>query len=149
MDENDDLASNIFLYQMVNIGKQLKHRARKPRAKEQGGKCQREVRKYREYDGWCWNTERYPDKRKKRDADDDDQVENLRKEYLSHSNEETALNLLSKDPWVPGTFTGPDQWISSSAMLLYSLPSEQRITDFATFIFCKLNKPDDQPRDLF
>ena len=34
---------------MVNIGNQLKYRARKPRAKGRRGKC--EVRKYRHYGG--------------------------------------------------------------------------------------------------
>ena len=44
--------------------------------------------------------------------------------------------------WKPNTVTGPQQWVTYSAMLTSSLSSGQMIRDFATFIYCKLNHPD-------
>ena len=91
------------------------------------------------------NTQRL---RGKRDTSESE-LSRLREEYLGNSNKQTARELLSADPWIPGNFTGSDQWISYSAMLTVSLPSHQGITDFATFIYCKLNQPLDHPADLF
>ena len=99
-----------------------------------------------------WTAESWELRVQKREAEED--VESLiaerEQEYLDNSNTETALNLLKVNPWVPGTLTGPDQWISRSASVTYAMITEKQIRDFATFIFCKLNQPEfDHPRDLF
>jgi len=84
------------------------------------------------------------------DGDSEDNIELLKKEYLKESNHENAEKLLAVAPWIPGNFTGSDQWISYSAMLTYSLPNDVELEDFATFMFCKLNEPNnDHPVDLF
>ena len=157
----NDVTANGILKEVVNIARQLKYRARGARAN-----ClsSRGYDSYDEYgscsDGYSSNsydpsrpaprpvkanTQRL---RGKRDTSESE-LSRLREEYLGNSNKQTARELLSADPWIPGNFTGSDQWISYSAMLTVSLPSHQGITDFATFIYCKLNQPLDHPADLF
>ena len=72
----------------------------------------------------------------------DRDIARLKLEYLENSNKRTAAALLATGGWQPNTVTGPDQWITYSAMLTHSLPSDQQIRDFAAFIFCKLNYPE-------
>ena len=130
---------------MVNIAKQLKYRARQGRARPSAALCgpsARFYRGYRSYRGYISQC------RRKREATKD--KAELEEAYLKNSTKDTAEDLLAVSPWTPGNFTGPDQWISYSAMLTYSLPSIQGIRDFATFIYCKLNKAElDHPVDLF
>jgi len=131
----NDVTSNGILAEVVHIAKQLKYRARNARRKI--------VNKY--VSPGCKIKEKY---RCKREATT--RKMELEEAYLKNSTEETANTLLDVSPWIPGNFTGPDQWISYSAMLTASLPSQQRIKDFATFIYCKLNKSaNDHPVDLF
>ena len=78
--------------------------------------------------------------RSRRSTDGD--IAQLEQEYLEKTNKETAEALLAAGGWHPGTVTGPEQWVTFSAMLTTSLPSNQMIRDFATFIYCKLNHPD-------
>ena len=150
--------------EVVNIARQLKYRARRARARCLTAAAEN----YDTYDGYNGCSNEYNDYyegqvrpaiqavtkgkrlrgRGKRETSED-QLSQLRQGYLGNSNKETARELLSADPWVPGTLAGPDQWISYSAMLTVSLPSHQGITDFATFIYCKLNQPLDHPADLF
>ena len=134
---------------VVNIAKQLKYRARQGRAR---AACSlRFYRGYRKYG--CGGGVEYYDGivingRKKREVTNN--KAELEEAYLKNSTKETADKLLAVSPWIPGNFTGPEQWISYSAMLTSSLPSQERIKDFATFIYCKLNQPGlDHPADLF
>jgi len=163
----NDVTSNGILAEVVNIAKQLKYRARQGRAR---GGCLYSGRSYRSYEGYrgyepCGGAEGYSGSElyiphqiapapapapalTKREATSK-KVE-LEEAYLKNSNKETAKDLLAVSPWIPGNFTGPDQWISYSAMLTYSLPSQQGLRDFATFIYCKLNQPGlDHPADLY
>ena len=141
----NDVTANGILKEVVNIARQLKYRARTGRAKPApGGRCA--VRRYESY--WCGLFTNDYESKRKRDTREDD-LRRLKEEYLNNSNKQTAMDLLSADPWIPGTLAGPHQWLSYSAMLTYSLPSQQGIRDFATFIFCKLNQPRDHPPDLF
>ena len=79
--------------------------------------------------------------REKRSTDGD--IARLEEEYLDNTNKETAEALLEAGAgWQPNTVTGPEQWVAYSAMLTSSLPSNQMIRDFATFIYCKLNYPE-------
>merc|ERR1712126_419115 len=148
----NDVTSNGILAEVVNIAKQLKYRARQGRARPSAA-CGPSARFYRGYRGYGprGGVEYYDGivfNRRKREATKD-QAE-LEEAYLSNSTKDTAEELLAVSPWIPGNFTRPDQWISYSAMLTYSLPSEQGIRDFATFIYCKLNKAElDHPVDLF
>ena len=163
----NDVTANGILKEVVNIARQLKYRARRARAR-----CLTSASEsYNTYDSYNGCSNEYDDYtqiranpgpvirtrtkkpmrttfRGKRETSDD-QMSELRQGYLANSNKETARKLLSADPWIPGTLAGPDQWVSYSAMLTYSLPSQQGIRDFATFIFCKLNQPRDHPTDLF
>merc|ERR1719213_535614 len=143
----NDVTANGILKEVVNIAGQLKYRARSGRAKPGPAPAGCASRRYESY--WCGLfTNDYVSQKRKRDTREDD-LSRLREEYLNNSNKETAMDLLSVDPWIPGTLARPDQWVSYSAMLTYSLPSQQGIRDFATFIFCKLNQPGDHPADLF
>ena len=135
----NDVTANGILEDLARFAKKLKYFSRQPR--------QRTTNK------WTQMSESWGRKElQKREAEED--VESLiaerEQEYLDNSNTETALNLLKVSPWVPGTLTGPDQWISRSASVTYAMITEKQIRDFATFIFCKLNQPEfDHPRDLF
>ena len=164
----NDVTANGILKEVVNIARQLKYRARRARARCLTAAAEN----YDTYDGYNGCSNEYNDYygnsspgpsfgdwiipgrpkklrgRGKRETSED-QLSQLRQGYLGNSNKETARELLSADPWVPGTLAGPHQWISYSAMLTVSLPSHQGITDFATFIYCKLNQPLDHPADLF
>ena len=83
--------------------------------------------------------------RKKRsdiDEEDSENIEVLMKNYLGNSNEETANEILmSNAAWNPGQLVGPvfDKWVPYSAMLTYSIPSDDGIKDFAYFMYCMLN----------
>merc|ERR1712227_26090 len=151
----NDVTSNGILAEVVNIAKQLKYRARQGRQLSTGCLSSRSYRGYRGYRGYgpCGGAEKYTSgrlyqQRRKREATND--KAELKEAYLKNSTKERAEDLLEVSPWIPGNFSGPDQWISYSAMLTYSLPSQQSIRDFATFIYCKLNKPElDHPEDLF
>ena len=162
----NDITANGILKEVVNIARQLKYRARRARARCLSSASE----SYNTYDSYNGCSNEYDDytglsvssprpliraketKRKrlrgKREASVDE-MRRLREEYLNNSNKLTARDLLSADPWIPGTLAGPDQWLSYSAMLTFSLPSQQGIRDFATFIFCKLNQHRDHPADLF
>jgi len=140
----NDVTANGILEDLARFAKKLKYFSRQPRA--------------RTTDRWTSETwgsrQQHIQKREAEDDNNEEDGESLiaqrEQEYLDNSNTETALNLLKVSPWVPGTLTGPDQWISRSASVTYAMITEKQITDFATFIFCKLNQPEfDHPRDLF
>ena len=146
----NDVTANGILEDLARFAKKLKYFSRQPRAREVSDKWKVKVKSN------SWGSGR-----RKREAEEDvealeaeEDVERLiaerEREYLDNSNTETALNLLKVSPWVPGTLSGPDQWISRSASVTYAMITEKQIRDFATFIFCKLNQPEfDHPRDLF
>jgi len=144
----NDVTANGILEDLARFAKKLKYFSRQPRA--------RTTEKWCDGDG-CITAETWG-RRLKREAEDVGDEENgesliiaeREQEYLDNANTETALALLKVNPWVPGTLTGPDQWISRSASVTYAMITEEQIRDFATFIFCKLNQPEfDHPRDLF
>ena len=85
--------------------------------------------------------------RGKRSAEEE--IARLPDEYLNNTNQETAWALVRTGGWKPNTVTGPKEWVPYSAMLYTSLPTDQEITDFATFLYCKLNQPEAFPTDLF
>ena len=135
----NDVTANGILEDLARFAKKLKYFSRQPRQRTTNKRTQMSE---------SWGRKEL----QKREAEED--VESLiaerEQEYLDNSNTETALNLLKVSPWVPGTLTGPDQWISRSASVTYAMITEKQIRDFATFIFCKLNQPEfDHPRDLF
>eukprot|EP00091_Calanus_sinicus_P008316 TRINITY_DN2034_c0_g1_i7.p1 TRINITY_DN2034_c0_g1~~TRINITY_DN2034_c0_g1_i7.p1 ORF type:complete len:306 (-),score=61.42 TRINITY_DN2034_c0_g1_i7:125-1042(-) len=139
----NDVTANGILEDLARFAKNMKYFARQPRARQTTERWTAE--------GWG---ARQLQKREAEDANNDDNGESLiaqrEQEYLDNANTETALNLLKVSPWVPGTFAGPDQWLSRSASVTYAMITEEQIRDFATFIFCKLNQPEfDHPRDLF
>merc|ERR1711915_1015032 len=77
---------------------------------------------------------------------------------FSQTDETHERNGLKEDPnveiqtgeWTPGSLKGPDQWESYEEMLLSSMPNEQELFNFVTFIFCKLNHGDlDLSKSLF
>lgn len=136
----NDVTANGILEDLARFAKKLKYFSRQPRA--------------RTTDRWTSETWARRQTREAEDVNNDEDGESLiaqrEQEYLDNSNTETALNLLSVSPWVPGSLTGPDQWISRSASVTYAMITEEQIRDFATFIFCKLNQPEfDHPRGLF
>ena len=138
----NDVLENGVLDQLMFIAKRFKYAARDGRAK-----------------GWsisvCWGLLKFnydceqapgsttprPARRGKRSTDGD--IARLEEKYLAKTNKENAEALLEAGGgWHPNTVTGPEQWVTYSAMLTSSLPSDQMIRDFATFIYCKLNHPD-------
>ena len=72
----------------------------------------------------------------------EEDIARLEQEYLQNSNKKTAQSLLAAGGWQPNTMTGPDQWVTYSAMLTHSFPAQHQIRDFAAFMFCKLNHPE-------
>merc|ERR1712215_100628 len=154
----NDVTANGILMEVVNIAGQLKYRGNRPRQ----GRA-KEKRKY-VIDGEKIK-EKYPRGRGrvimaeapvtlarfKRSTEQDEEIRILQEKFLNNSNEANADKLLDVAPWIPGNFTGEaDQWISYSAMLIASLPSQEGIRDFAAFMYCKLNHPDeDHPKNLF
>jgi len=135
----NDVTSNGILAEVVNIAEQLKYRAR------QGISRAAAKNKYK----IKGNKRKYKTKSLTKREAVSTKAE-LEEAYLRNSTIVTADELLEVSPWIPGNFTGPDQWISYSAMLTSSLPSQEEIKDFAIFIYCKLNKPAlDHPVDLF
>ena len=88
-------------------------------------------------------------KRSAGDAQAEDDLHKLEQEYLNNTNQDTAWALLNAGGWRPNTVTGPKEWVTYSAMLYTSIPTDTEIKDFATFLYCKLNQPTAQPTDLF
>jgi len=81
---------------------------------------------------------------------DDDQITEYEAAYLENSSPENARQLLNVRPWVSNTLVGPEQWVSYEAMLTYSMLTQDQLNDFATFMYCKLNKGEqEQPIGLF
>ena len=70
--------------------------------------------------------------------------------YLENSSPENARQLLKVRPWVSNTLVGPEQWVSYEAMLTASMLTQDQLNNFATFMYCKLNKGEqEQPIGLF
>jgi len=139
-----DLTGNGIMTEVVKIARELKYfgverrgRANRPRARCGIGF------KY----GRCEIGFFYGNGKRKRSADeaeiDDEQIKN---KYLEHSTKETAEDVVqSGDAWSSNTLVAPDynKWTSFAAMLTYSLPDDQQIRDFAYFIYCMINHPQD------
>jgi len=143
----NDVTANGILTEVINIAKQLKYRARTGRART--GCCE-SYDKYRKWGGCGCSGGGTILQQQKRSVLDEEEVSQLQNEYLLNSNEESASRLLKVSPWIPGNFKGPHEWISYSAVLTTSLPDDDGIKDFATFMYCKLNKPEeDHPADIY
>ena len=129
----NDVLANGVLDQLLVIAQRFKYAARDGRARD------RTIIRYPS-SRVCQNCSPVRGRRK-RSTDGD--IARLEEEYLEKTNKETAEALLeARGGWQPGTVTGPQQWVTFSAMLTSSLSSDQMIRDFATFIYCKLNHPD-------
>merc|ERR1719309_712240 len=119
----NDVTGNGILEEVANIAKQLKYRGSRSRQGRAKNNCET-YDKYRKYGCGCSCGKEIKSHRKRStDEDSDIQIEQLKEEFLKESNIENAGKLLAVAPWIPGNFTGSDQWISYSAMLIYSLPS--------------------------
>jgi len=143
----NDITGNGILIEMANIAKQLKYfgSKRTPRSRAPQGGCPISL-KYNIYLNYCG--------RKKREAEnagfDEAKIAELEEEYLANPNHDTAFSVLKARPWKSNTLVGPEQWVSYQAMLTTSMPEEEELNDFATFMYCRLNQPDtDHPKKLF
>jgi len=141
----NDIVDNGVASHLVTVAKTLKYRAR------QGRNAKKDEEKYvcERYISERYISEKYRCRRRKRSTDEDIDIATLEQEYLDNTDMETAGALLAAGGWTPSTTTGPKEWITFSAMLYRSLPTEEMIKDFATFLYCKLNNPDALPQDLF
>jgi len=128
----NDIVNTGVLAELAGISKTLKYRARSGRARND------RYDSYIEFRG-----------RGKRSAMKEEEIVKLKEEYLNNTNLDTAWALLRAGGWKPSTVTGPKEWVTYSAMLYTSLPTEEGIKDFATFLYCKLNQPQAFPTDLF
>jgi len=163
----NDIVNTGILAEMADIAKTLKYRARNARKRSGNG-----------HFNWCYGNG-YRNKYRTRNAanemqcnDNDsspaaqspaaqpaslsrgkrsteEEIARLQGEYLNSTNQDTALALLRVEGWWPNTVTGPKEWVPYSAMLYASVPTDQEINDFATFLYCKLNQPEAFPSDLF
>jgi len=71
-------------------------------------------------------------------------------EYLARPSHKNAKKLVELHPWLTNTLMGPEQWMSYEAMMTGSMLDEPGLNDLATFIFCKLNHPEEKhPEHLF
>jgi len=140
----NDVIGNGIMNQMVNIAKQLKYFGSKKTARKA---CAPglwiNIYRYYYYRYYC--------RGKKMNVENkDDNIEEYEETYLANPTPENALKLLNVKPWVVNTLVGPEQWVSYQAMLTYSMLDEEELNNFATFMYCKLNQPDDDgPRELF
>jgi len=137
----NDLTDNGILTEVVNIARQLKHFGGKSR----GGRGCNWYDSYDSYSSCGCSCGREVLKREfqRRSVNEDpENIEELKKTYLANSNKNTASKIiLSNDAWNAGQLVGPDydKWVSYSAMLTMSLPSDEGIKDFAYFVYCMLN----------
>ena len=157
----NDIVNNGVLAELAGVAKTLKYRARTGRKRACGennyGSTYNSASTYnnRPVPSCVLSTVRGPTlvtarpvfSRGRRSADED--VERLEQEYLDNTTRDTAMDLLQVKGWRPNTTTGPQEWVIYSAMLYTSLPTDQELADFATFIYCKLNQPEALPTDLF
>jgi len=141
-----DLTGNGIMTEVVKIARELKYfgverrgRANRPRARcgigFKYGRC--EI-------GFFYGNGNGKRKRSADEAEIDD--EQIKNKYLEHSTKETAEDVVqSGDAWSSNTLVAPDynKWTSFAAMLTYSLPDDQQIRDFAYFIYCMINHPQD------
>jgi len=137
----NDIIGNGIMTEMVNIAKKLKYFGSKRTPRRNGGFCSQTYQSYsRDYYNRC-----------KRSADEpEEDIAKYEQGYLANPTHDTAKRLLNVRPWKVNTLVGPEQWISYQAMLTYSMLEEEELNDFAMFMYCKLNKPDqDGPKDLF
>jgi len=149
----NDITGNRILGEMANMARQLKYfqSKRTPRSR-----CSLRI-----YIRIYWGSSscgggREPQAlaRKRREAEengfDEQAIAERETTYLENPNRETALSLLQVRPWDGNSLVGPDQWVSYQAMLTASMLGPEKLNDFATFMYCRLNHPDiDHPKELF
>ena len=143
----NDVLANGVLDQLLLVAKRFKYAARDVRARDwsieicyYGVTVRFTYECSRDPGNQSTNATKKHTVRGKRSTEEE--LAQLKQNYLENSNKETAAALLAAGGWRPNTVTGPEEWINYSAMLTSSLPSHQMIRDFATFIYCKLNHPD-------
>jgi len=145
----NDITGNGILSELAHIAKKLKYfqqQTRMARNLNVASNCDEQHfhgRSYETVRKYC---------RRKRNAEDNEgaTISELEEEYLANPTHETAMSLLDKKPWEGNSLVGPEQWISYEAMLTASMINEEKLNDFATFMYCRLNQPDtDHPNDLF
>merc|ERR1711962_873824 len=165
----NDITGNKILGEMANIARQLKYfqSRRSPRAT-----CGADlsIRAYLNAYGPCggisiglrlYKPQLQPQpqpqpqyQQQKREAEmpgfDEQAISQRETTYLENPNRETALRLLQVRPWDGNSLVGPEQWVSYQAMLTASMLGPEKLNDFATFMYCRLNHPDiDHPQELF
>jgi len=64
--------------------------------------------------------------------------------YLTYPSHDNAKKLVWLHPWLPNTLLGPEQWVSYEAMMTASMLEGEGFNHVATFIFCKLNHPEEE-----
>jgi len=139
----NDVAGNGILIEMATIARELKYYQSKRTPRAMGYDLSRY--KFKRYGGA---------QRKKRSTEEDNinpaQISALEREYLDNPTAETADKLLEQRPWNGNTLVGPEQWVTFEAMLTTSMPNAEKLNDFATFLYCRLNHPEvDHPTELF
>merc|ERR1711962_1573938 len=152
----NDITGNRILGEMANIARQLKYfqSRRSPRA-PCGGNLRAYLNAYGPCGGISLGLRIYqPRPQQKREAEmpdfDEQAISQRETTYLENSNKETALGLLQLRPWDGNSLVGPEQWVSYQAMLTASMLGPEKLNDFATFMYCRLNQPDiDHPQELF
>ena len=142
----NDIVNTGVLAELAGISKNLKYRARSGRA---SGCRRNSYNSYNNYGCGPWYASSSIRGRSKRSAVKEEEIVKLKEEYLNNTNLDTAWALLRAGGWKPSTVTGPKEWVTYSAMLYTSLPTQEEIKDFATFLYCKLNQPQAFPTDLF
>merc|ERR1712223_1032133 len=152
----NDITGNRILGEMANIARQLKYfqSRRSPRA-PCGGNLRAYLNAYGPCGGISLGLRIYqPRPQQKREAEmpdfDEQAISQRETTYLENPNKETALGLLQLRPWDGNSLVGPEQWVSYQAMLTASMLGPEKLNDFATFMYCRLNHPDiDHPQELF
>jgi len=134
----NDLTDNGILTEVVNIARQLKHFGGKSR----GGRACDTYNSYSSCGCSCGREVLKREFQRRSVNEDLENIEELKKTYLANTNKETANEIImSNAAWNAGQLVGPDydKWVSYSAMLTMSLPSDEGIKDFAYFVYCMLN----------
>merc|ERR1712080_32623 len=134
----NDITGNGILTQMTNIANQLKYFGSPKKA---ASACFISFR-YRIYLRYRLYFCRSEKSTRNNLNNTENQIAELEEAYLKNPTRENAKRLLNVRPWKVNTLVGPDQWVSYQAILTYSMLEQEELNDFATFMYCKLNQPD-------
>jgi len=143
----NDITTNGVLKELVSIANQLKSFGRRTR----GGRASRltyEIGCGRLSYRFAYTSQNAcppgprqtqgPRQRTRRDTTET--IGQIKQKYLGDSSRENAEKVMTIDPWIPNSLTGPEQWVSFEAMLTASMLNTEELNNFATFMYCKLNQ---------